>query len=488
MPIQNIIAVILLVLLFANVILAGLTVFFEHRNPASTWAWLMVILFVPILGFFCYLIFGREAKKEEMFRRKAENDFGTYYGYMSEMDKYSMMISAQRKAIEGRIDIIDSKHLNDLAYLHINSGSCITYSNSVKSYFDGETKFNDLIEDIRNAKDFIHMEYYIVRGDDLGKRIVSELEKKAAEGVEVRFLYDGMGNNTLSGRFFKKLIAAGGKVGRFLPPFITRLNYRDHRKITVIDGKIGYIGGLNIGDEYLGKVKRYGNWRDTHIRIEGDAVDQLQLRFIMDWNFVYNKETELSDKYFPEEKNNNGNVKMQIVSSGPDTMQQNIRNGYFKMMNEAEKNIYITTPYFVPDEGIFAALKVAALSGIDVRIIIPANPDHPFVYWASMSYLGELLRVGVKCYQYTNGFIHSKTVYVDGFVTSVGTANMDIRSFDLNFETNAFIYDREVTREHEEQFLEDIKNSTEITLDWYDRRSPWFRVKEAISRLISPML
>ena len=488
MPIQNIIAVILLVLLFANVILAGLTVFFEHRNPASTWAWLMVILFVPILGFFCYLIFGREAKKEEMFRRKAENDFGTYYGYMSEMDKYSMMISAQRKAIEERIDIIDSKHLNDLAYLHINSGSCITYSNSVKSYFDGETKFNDLIEDIRNAKDFIHMEYYIVRGDDLGKRIVSELEKKAAEGVEVRFLYDGMGNNTLSGRFFKKLIAAGGKVGRFLPPFITRLNYRDHRKITVIDGKIGYIGGLNIGDEYLGKVKRYGNWRDTHIRIEGDAVDQLQLRFIMDWNFVYNNEIELSDKYFPEEKNNNGNVKMQIVSSGPDTLQQNIRNGYFKMMNEAEKNIYITTPYFVPDEGIFAALKVAALSGIDVRIIIPANPDHPFVYWASMSYLGELLRVGVKCYQYTNGFIHSKTVYVDGFVTSVGTANMDIRSFDLNFETNAFIYDREVTREHEEQFLEDIKNCTEITLDWYDRRSPWFRVKEAISRLISPML
>lgn len=488
MLIQEAVIIIILVLLFANVALAGLTVFFEHRNPASTWAWLMVILFVPILGFFCYLIFGREAKKEEMFRRKAENDFETYYGYMSEMDKYSTMISAQRKAIEGRIDIINSKHLNDLAYLHINAGSWITYSNTVKSYFDGESKFNDLIEDIRKAEKFIHLEYYIVRGDDLGKRLVTELEKKAAEGVEVRFLYDGMGNHFLSGKFFKKLMENGGKVARFLPPFITRLNYRDHRKIAVIDGKIGYIGGLNIGDEYLGKVKRYGDWRDTHIRIEGDAVDQLQLRFIMDWNFVCDNEIELSDKYFPEDKKNTGSVKMQVVSSGPDTIQQNIRNGYFKMMNEAEKNIFITTPYFVPDEGIFSALKVAALSGIDVRIIIPANPDHPFVYWASMSYLGELLRVGVKCYQYNKGFVHSKTVYVDGYVTSVGTANMDIRSFDLNFETNTFIYDSDVTAQHEKMFMEDIKNSTEITLEWYDRRSPWFRVKEAISRLISPML
>ncbi len=488
MSIQSIIWVIALILIFANMILAGLTVFFEHRNPASTWAWLMVILFVPIIGFFCYLIFGREAKKEEMFRSKAENDFETYYGYMCEMDKYSMMISAQRKAIESRIDIINSKHLDDLAYLHINSGSCITYSNTVKSYFDGESKFHDLIEDIRGAKDFIHMEYYILRADDLGRRIVAELAKKAEEGVEVRLLYDGMGNRMLGRWFFKKLTSAGGKVAKFLPPLITRLNYRDHRKISVIDGKIGYIGGLNIGDEYLGKVKRYGDWRDTHIRIEGDAVDQLQLRFTMDWNFVCNNEIELSDKYFPENKNNKGNVKMQIVSSGPDTIQQNIRNGYFKMMNEAEKNIYVTTPYFVPDDGIFSALKVAALSGIDVRIIIPANPDHPFVYWASMSYLGELLRAGVKCYQYNKGFVHSKTVYVDGFVTSVGTANMDIRSFDLNFETNAFIYDKEVTAQHEAQFMEDIKNSTEITLDWYDKRSGWFRVKEAISRLISPML
>ena len=488
MEIREAIVIVILLVFFANVALAGLTVFFEHRNPVSTWAWLVVILFIPILGFICYLVFGREAKKERMFADKAENDFETYYGYMSDTDKYRNMIIQQRRAIENREDIINRRTLNDLVYLHINSGNWVTYHNTVKSYFEGESMFGDLIEDIRKAERFIHMEYYIIRGDELGGRIVEELAKKAAEGVEVRFLYDGMGNQFIGAGFFKKLKKAGGKVAKFFPPFITRLNYRDHRKIAVIDGKAGYIGGLNIGDEYLGKVKRYGKWRDTHIRIEGDAVDQLQLRFIMDWNFVCGNEIELSDKYFPEDKNNTGNVKMQIVSSGPDTLQQNIRNGYFKMMNEAERNIYITTPYFVPDDGIFSALKVAALSGIDVRIIIPGNPDHPFVYWASMSYLGALLRAGVKCYQYRDGFVHSKTVYVDGFFMSVGTANMDIRSFDLNFETNAFIYDSETTLSHEEQFMRDIENSTEITLEWYDRRSAWFKIKEAISRLISPIL
>jgi cardiolipin synthase len=470
-----------------NVVLAGITVFFEHRKPSSTWAWLMVIFFIPIIGFVFYCIFGKEGKKEAMFKKKAKNDKYTYFGYLNRMDKYATMISAQRQAIEGQIDILDAKHLDDLAYLHISSGNCITYDNTVKSYFEGNSKFEDLIKDIQNAKNYIHMEYYILRNDNLGNRIISELTKKAAEGVEVRFLYDGMGNQFLPSKMFVDFKMAGGKLGVFLPPFITRLNYRDHRKISVIDGKIGYIGGLNIGDEYLGKVKRYGSWRDTHLRIEGDVVDQLQLRFIMDWNFVYKNEIELSDKYFPQ-KGFGGNVKMQIVSSGPDTEYQNIRNGYFKMMNEAEKNIYIETPYFVPDDGIFSALNVAALSGIDVRIIIPANPDHPFVYWASMSYLGELLEAGVKCYQYNEGFIHSKTVYIDGLVTSVGTANMDIRSFDLNFETNAFIYDREITQQHEAQFLKDIENCTEITKEWYAMRSGGFKVNEAISRLISPML
>lgn len=487
MSLIDIIQILAITVFLINVVLAGITVFFEHRKPSSTWAWLVVIFFIPIIGFVFYCIFGREGKKEAIFKKKAENDNYTYFGYLNKMEKYATMIKAQKQAIEGRIDIIDAKHLDDLAYLHINSGNCITYDNTIKSYFEGKTKFEDLINDIRNAKNYIHMEYYILRNDELGNRIISELTKRAADGVEVRFLYDGMGNHFIPKKMFNEFKKAGGKLGVFLPPLITRLNYRDHRKLVVIDGQIGYVGGLNIGDEYLGKVKKYGSWRDTHLRIEGDAVDQLQLRFIMDWNFVYENEIELSDKYFPP-KSIGGSVKMQIVSSGPDTEYENIRNGYFKMINEAEKNIYIETPYFVPDDGIFSALKVAALSGIDVRIIIPANPDHPFVYWASMSYLGELLEAGVKCYQYNEGFIHSKTVYVDGLVSSVGTANMDIRSFDLNFEINAFIYDREITKVHEEQFMRDIENCTEITKRWYSSRSGGFKVKEAISRLISPML
>ena len=314
------------------------------------------------------------------------------------------------------------------------------------------------------------MEYYILRGDDLGKKIVHELALKAKEGVEVRLLYDGMGCSSLPRNFFQELEQNGGYAIAFLPRFIIRLNYRDHRKICIIDGEIGYIGGFNIGNEYLGIVKRYGSWRDTHLRIQGDAIDQLQIRFMMDWNFTTAyAPISLKKLYFPERKQIDG-IKMQIISSGPDTVWKNIWNGYFKMMNEAEKHIYIETPYFVPDDGILEALRVAALSGIDVRIIIPGNPDHFFVYWASMSYLGELLEAGVRCYQYEKGFIHTKAVFVDSKICSIGTANMDIRSFDLNFEINAFLYDEQTTILLEQDFLNDLDNCVEITKEWYSKR------------------
>ena len=267
-----------------------------------------------------------------------------------------------------------------------------------------------------------------------------------------------------------------------------RLNYRNHRKLAIIDGKVGYIGGFNIGDEYLGIVKRYGPWRDTHLRFRGDAVDQMQMRFIMDWNFTARYGLiRLAQRYFPKKEQTKG-VRTQIVSSGPDTQWKNIRNGYFKMINEAERNIFLTTPYFVPDGGILEALRVAALSGLDVRIIIPGNPDHFFVYWASMSYLGELLEAGVRVYQYEKGFIHAKVLTIDGTVSSVGSANMDIRSFDLNFEVNAFMYDAGITKILEDDFLKDLHSCVEITKEWYRRRKWWFKVHEAIARLISPML
>lgn len=477
-----------LAVLIINVSLAGLMVFFERRNPASTWAWLLVLFFIPILGFLIYLIFGKNGKKEKMFREKEEYDQRVYFKYLLRNRHSAEKIQRQKEVIENKGRLVEADYLTDLAYLHLNSGNWMTFNNQVTAYGTGKEKFEALVQDIRAAKHFIHLEYYIWRGDQLGTRLVEELAKKAAEGVEVRLLYDGMGNAALPKNFFAPIHNAGGYTAAFLPPFMVRLNYRNHRKLCIIDGKAGYIGGFNVGDEYLGIVKRYGPWRDMHLRFVGDAVDQMQIRFIMDWNFTAKTgKVQLEETYFPEREQWDG-IETQIVSSGPDTQWKNIRNGYFKMMNEAEDHIYLTTPYFVPDDGIFEALRVAALSGIDVRIIIPGNPDHISVYWASMSYLGELLETGVRCYQYEKGFIHSKTLFIDGLVASVGTANMDIRSFDLNFEVNAFMFNAGITQQLEQEFLKDLESCVEITKEWYYRRRWWFKLKEAMARLISPML
>ncbi len=473
-----------------NVLMASAVIFYERRNPASTWAWLLVLFFIPIFGFFAYLVFGKNGKKEKVFQEKGKHDQEFYFKYLMQGHHNIIKIQKQMESIEKQERILDEKYLTDLAYLHLNSGNWVTFNNEVEVFDIGDTKFGALIEDIKNAKEHIHMQYYIWRGDGLGKRLVEELAKKAKEGVEVRVLYDGMGNARLPKNFFKPLQDAGGYASAFLPPFIVRLNYRNHRKLAVIDGEIGYIGGFNVGDEYLGIVKRYGNWRDTHLKFKGDAIDQMQIRFIMDWNFTTKypeSQVVLGERYFPTREQFDG-VKTQIVSSGPDTQWKNIRNGYFKMMNEAEKSIYLVTPYFVPDDAIFESLKIAALSGIDVRIMIPANPDHFFVYWASMSYLDGLLKAGVRCYQYEKGFVHAKVLCVDGTISSVGTANMDIRSFAVNFEVNAFLFDKETTRIIEEQFLKDLEDCKEITVEWYEARSAGFKFKESVSRLISPML
>lgn len=482
------ITLIALIVLVINVVLSGLVVFFERRNPASTWAWLLVLLFIPIFGFIVYMIFGRNSKREKMFREKEKYDQEVYYKYLFH-DVHSAEKVVQQKAfLENKGKLVEADYVTDLAHLHLNSGNWMTFNNQVEYFNNGKEKFEALVQDIRNAKKFIHLEYYIWRGDRLGTRLVEELTKKAAEGVEVRILYDGIGNARLPKYFFDKFHDAGGYTAAFLPRFVVRLNYRNHRKLAIIDGEIGYIGGFNVGDEYLGIVKRYGPWRDTHLRFRGDAIDQMQMRFIKDWNFTAkNGIIQLNEKYFPKRMQFDG-VRTQIVSSGPDTQWKNVRNGYFKMMNEAESHIYLTTPYFVPDDGIFEALRVAALSGLDVRIIIPGNPDHFFVYWASMSYLGELLEAGVKVYQYEKGFIHAKVLTIDGTVASVGSANMDIRSFDLNFEVNAFMYDEDITKVLEDDFKNDLRCCVEITKEWYHRRRWWFKVREAIARLISPML
>jgi cardiolipin synthase len=384
------------------------------------------------------------------------------------------------------------KQYTDMITLHLTSGDApLSDNNRVQIFNSGQEKFTQLMESIKQAKKFIHIEYYIIRNDSLGREIIILLSRKAKEGIEVRLLYDGMGGIRLPKNFFDPLLQAGGKVAVFYPPFIPyinlRVNYRNHRKICIIDGITGYVGGFNIGNEYLGLSKRFGFWRDMHLKIEGSAVNDLELRFLMDWRFASGEEIIFDKNYFPHDRAR-GDTAVQIVSSGPDSRWPNVRNGYLKIINNARDHVYIETPYFVPDDEILSALKISALSGVDIRVIIPEKPDHPFVHWAAMSYIGELLDSGVRFFAYHKGFMHSKMFTSDGFVSSVGTANLDIRSFRVNFEVNAFIYHKETAQKLDEMFINDMYDATEITLKKFNERPFSARVKDSICRLLSPLL
>lgn len=480
---MDIFIITVLLLFIANILLGFALIFIERKDPAATWAWLMVIFLIPIFGFILYLLIGQNLSRNKIFNLKIEEDI-----------LYKKVLTQKRDIEQNKLkfnDKVASDHLDMIVMHYNNSQALFTQNNEIEIYTNGNDKFNELIKQIRNAKDHIHMVYYILKPDNIGTKIVDELTQKAEQGVEVRLLYDAMGVRKLPKHFFDKLNKAGGKTACFFPAILphinTRINFRNHRKIAVVDGKVGFVGGINIGDEYLGKSKKFGYWRDTHLKISGDAVDDLQQRFILDWRYASNEDISFDKKYFPY-KDSIGKTGIQIVSCGPDSIEEQIKNGYLKMINLAKKSIYIQSPYFVPDKSIIEALKVAALCGVDVRIMIPNMPDHPFVYWASYSYIGELLDFGVKAYKYEKGFLHCKTIVVDGEIASVGTANMDIRSYKLNFEVNAFIYDQNVSNNLEKIFKNDIKNSTEITKELYSMRNIRIKFKESISRLLSPIL
>jgi len=482
--ISEIVEDILLLILALNLLFAVVIVFVERKNPTSALAWLLVLLLLPALGFALFLVFGQNYHKQRLFNIKIEDD----------QVLQQLLLDQKRELSGGGIMLheggLDRFH-GMIAMLLANNGAYLTTDNHIEIYTNGREKFDALLAAIAAARDHIHMEYYIIRNDDLGREIIAALAKKAREGVTVRFLYDAVGCMRIPPSFFRELNEAGGKVAAFFPSRIPRLNirinYRNHRKIAIIDGSAGFIGGFNIGDEYLGKDPRLGYWRDTHIRINGSAVAPLQLRFFLDWNFAAGDELGLSERYFPH-SSGTGSTAVQIVSSGPDARWNQIKEAYIKLINTAEESVYIQSPYFVPDGSVMDALRIAALSGIDVRIMIPCKPDHPFVYWSSCSYIGELLEAGVRGYTYDAGFIHSKTIVVDGVAASVGSANWDVRSFGLNFEANAFIYDREYAGRLKSIFLADLSQCTEITRAAYEKRRFLIRVKESFSRLLSPVL
>ena len=491
MVLPEFVTIILRIMFALNLVVGFAIVFLEKKNPSVTWAWLMVLALVPYVGFLLYLIMGQDSRKRYTFAQKAKRDELEHTLMLDAGLEGLALAKAQREADDPRafLRVPGADYLDDLAYMNFMSGQgTFTTNNSLTLFHNGEEKFAALFDDIAGAERFIHLQYYIFNNDTLGRKLIHALSVKAAQGVEVCLSVDGMGCWRTPRSCYLPLTAAGGHVALFLPPHLARINYRNHRKIAVVDGHIGYVGGMNIGDEYAGHTKRFGHWRDTHIRIVGDAVKDLEMRFAMDWNDCGNAyRLTPRDGYYPPLPPADG-VPIQIVSSGPDTRRSHVYYGYAKMIAEANHSIFIQTPYFAPDENIFEALRMAALSGIDVRIIIPAHPDHFFVYWASLSYLGELLDAGVRCYQYEKGFIHSKLLLIDGIVSSAGTANMDVRSFKLNFEVNAFIYDRKTTRAFEEEFRRDLEDCFEMTREWYASLGIWTRVRESISRLLSPLL
>lgn len=472
-------------LVFINILLSLVIIFFQRRSPQTVWTWLLLLYFIPILGFVLYLVIGQDFHKSRMFKAKEIEGELKYAVRRQEETIY-------RKKL--RLANPEMARFKGLILYNLEAGEAVlTDNNDVRIYTDGREKFDALIAEMRQAKRYIHLQYYIIRSDELWKEIEAVLIEKARQGVEVRVLFDSMGCRTMHNKDWERLEAAGVMVAEFFPALLgqlqLRVNYRNHRKIVVIDGRIGFVGGFNIGREYLGLEKKFGYWRDTHLCIEGAAVTSLAVRFVLDWNYAARENLFLKDKLFEiPQYVRNGHDPVQIISSGPDSQTKTIHDNYLRLIHSARDHIYIQTPYFIPDDSILDALKIASRSGVDVRIMIPCKPDHPFVYWATYSYIGDMVAAGAKCYVYNNGFLHAKTLSVDGMVACVGTANMDIRSFGLNFEVNAVIYSERTVQRLERAFENDITQSTQVTRKVYDQRTMVVRVKEQFSRLLSPLL
>ncbi|HNX17177.1 MAG TPA: cardiolipin synthase [Methanoregula sp.] len=476
---------ILLAIVILNICFGISIVFFERKSPEIALAWLTLLVFIPVAGFILYLVFGQNFYRARLFRVKAGDDKeiqDRVSGQLSEVTRLETIKKDERK----------NKFLRVIRTLLVNNRSIVTDNNNIEIYTNGHDKFKALFAAVEQAKEFIHVEYYYISPDRMGTQFAELLTKKAREGVEVRVLVDGLPFSIVPTSFWKPFIDAGGKKAVFFPGFLRfiniRFNNRNHRKIVVIDGKTAFCGGFNVGDEYVGEgVKKLGFWRDTHVKIDGDAAQLLELRFLMDWNYASEEQIETRDRYFPK-SNSTGSAIVQIVSSGPDHQHNQIKLAYLQLINTASESIYIQTPYFVPDASLLDALRLAAQSGIDVKIMIPCKPDHMFVYAVNHAFIRDLLDAGVKAYTYDEGFIHAKTLVIDGVVASVGSANWDIRSFKLNFETNALIYDSGYAKKLKEIFEDDLKHSTEITPESLKKRPLTDKIWEPIARLFSPVL
>ena len=483
----NIIKIILLLVVIFNEIAALITVFRERRDIAATWAWLLVLTLLPIVGFILYSFLGRKLPQRKLDRIQSETQQKLSTAFDRQREYFLLTPPPEEPTMRTYQRTVMLFQSIDEAFL--------SQHNSVELFSEGNALFDQVLADVAAAKESIHIEFYTIYNDRIGNQLRTVLEQKAAAGVEVRVLYDSWGSQGVKPSFYQALRENGGAAAPFLLArsnlFDFRLNYRDHRKIIVIDGKIGYVGGFNVGDQYLARAEKFGHWRDTHLKITGPGVYSLQQRFIRDWNASVKEQGHRVDHYapyFPKVKAPSGTTALQIVSSGPDSPLEEIKLGYLRMINAAQDHIWIQTPYLIPDDSVLDALKVAAHSGVDVRIMVPNMPDHVFVYRATQYYARMLAAEGVTIYFYTKGFLHAKTMVVDGKMASVGSANMDIRSFKLNFEINCFMYDPNVTARLERLFIDDIRVSRVMTPERFAAQSGWLKFKQTFSRLLSPIL
>ena len=452
----------------------------DNRNPVKAMAWILVLFFLPLVGLVLYFFLGRSNRKERLISKK---------GY-SRLIKRPM---AEYQAQE-TLNISTGKYRIISFFKNVNKALPFD-GNEVEIYTDGFSMFLSLLRSVYNAKHHIHIEFYIIENDPVGRMLRDALIDKSRQGVKVRLLYDDVGCWKVDNGFYEQMLCEGIEVQGFLkvryPIFTSKVNYRNHRKIVVIDGKVGYVGGMNIAYRYLYGFD-WGRWRDTHVRIKGKAVYGLQTSFLTDW-FTVERSLITAPEYFPKmseqpENDRKSNSLAQIVTSDPVGEWRDIMQGYVMAINNARSYIYIQTPYLLPTETVLTALQTAALAGVDVRVMIPKRGDSWLIHKGTMSYIDDMLEAGVKVYLYKAGFLHSKLMVSDDEISTVGSTNMDFRSFEHNFEANAFFYDKETALALKNIFYNDIKSSMLLTQKIWNSRSGKNKISESVMRLLSPLL
>jgi cardiolipin synthase len=448
----------------------------ENRNPVKSLSWVLVLLFLPGLGLFLYLIFGQNFRKQKTISKK------------------SLRFAANRPHVSFDIDrlntnFMDNNQLNLIRLLYTNSDAKAYPNNKIDILSDGKTTFDAMFNAIQNAKNHIHIEFFIFGNDKISNQLRELLIEKASAGVRVRMIYDYWGSFFLSRWYLQSLREAGVYLRPFLPLRLrlgrSKINYRNHRKILIVDGEVGFTGGLNVADRYI-FGNALGMWRDTFVRFEGSVVHGLQQLFLMDWYFVERK-LITDPKYYPIPQKFDSNL-AQIVISGPDTQWESIMQGISSAIMSATRYVYIHTPYFIPNDVVENCIQMSAMSGVDVRIMIPARSDSRLSDACTFSYMGRLLEAGVKVYRYTEGFLHSKAIVIDDFISIVGSANLDERSFNQNFEANAFIYEEKTANRLKELFFRDMQNCEELTIEAWTNRRRRQKLKESFARLFSPLM